>query len=101
MKTARSRVRLHSFYAQKMSKYTRRIFPPPLFSARALYVRAQIRLARETRFTIRRTATRRGAVLATICEHSNAHESRRAARIDPSSKLAARCGAADAARPIK
>ena len=48
-----------------------------------------------------RGAARRGAALATICEHSTAHESRRAARIDPSSKLAARCGAADAARPIK
>ena len=48
-----------------------------------------------------RGAARRGAVLATICEHSTAHESRRAAKIDPSSKFAARCGAADAARPIK
>ena len=35
VKTARSRVRLHSFYAQNLSKYTRRIFPLPLFSARA------------------------------------------------------------------
>ena len=57
-------------------------------------------------FAIRRTATRRdaarhGASLATIFEHSSADESRRAARIDPSSILAARRDAADGARPIK
>ena len=42
------------------------------------------------------------AALATICEHTTApHRAapRHAARIDPSSKLAARRGAADAARP--
>ena len=44
---------------------------------------------------------RTGASLATIFEHSSAHESRRAARIDPSSILAARRDAAEAARPIK
>ena len=49
VKTARSRVRLHSFYAQKPVQIHQTYFPPPpLFSARALYVRAQIRLARET-----------------------------------------------------
>ena len=57
-------------------------------------------------FAIRRTATRRdaarhGASVGTIFEHSSAHESRRAARIDPSSILAARRDVADAARPIK
>ena len=40
-----------------------------------------------------------GTVPATICEHSTAHKSRRAARIDPSSKPTACCGVADAARP--
>ena len=48
VKTARSRVRLHPFYAQKPVQIHQTYFPPPLFSARALYVRAQIRLARET-----------------------------------------------------
>ena len=48
-----------------------------------------------------RDAARHGASLATIFEHSSAHESRRAARIDPSSILAAWRDAADAARPIK
>ena len=49
VKTARSRVRLHSFYAQKPVQIHQTYFPPPLFSARALNVRAQIRLARETK----------------------------------------------------
>ena len=58
------------------------------------------------RFAICRTATRRdaarhGTLLATIFEHSSAHESCHAARIDTSSILAARRHAADAARPIK
>ena len=44
-------------------------------------------------------ASRHVAAIATICEHSTVHESRRAARIDPSSKLAAQRGAEDAARP--
>ena len=52
VKTARSRVRLHSFYAQKPVQIHQTYFPPPLFSARALYVRAQIRLARETRLAL-------------------------------------------------
>ena len=65
----------------------RRILRAHVYCARALYVRAQIRLARDSR---------------DYCEPGfNRAAPRRAARIDPSSKLAARCGAADAARPIR
>ena len=52
-------------------------------------------------FTIRRTATRRGAARCLRRFVNTQPRTNRAARIDPSSKLAARCGAADAARPIK
>ena len=48
-----------------------------------------------------RGAARHGAALATIFEHSSAHESCRTARIDPNSILAACRDTADAARPIK
>ena len=54
VKTTRSRARLHSFYAQKPVQIHQTYFSPSslfgarIIRARALYVRAQIRLARET-----------------------------------------------------
>ena len=47
VKTARSRVRLRSCYAQKPVQIHQTYFPP-LFLAHTIYVHAQIRLARET-----------------------------------------------------
>ena len=38
VKTAKSHVRLHSCYAQKPVQIQQTYFPPPLFSARAIYV---------------------------------------------------------------
>ena len=48
MKTARSCLRLHSCYAQKPVQIHQTYFSTSPFSARAIYVRAQIRLARKT-----------------------------------------------------